>query len=734
MLSDTVRETIEYTLKRGPQQIINPVRIRTEESQLRMIIFSVINGTFLDSNLKTVEDSLNLMHSLGLVGNCSMDYYHSNKPSLDSILEKYMTIQRQYTADDISTCYNSLLTSEIYVSDNHITYGVQKDRRDMTGSYYTPNLLALDAVKKALESYFETNGKLSTDEHPEMRIIDLSCGCGEFLLMCRKCLVEDYSFSQESIKNWFYGADIDPIAIQITVVRLYSGHGIPDRNTIDNHFFIGNSLYFSNSDNDQSKFETYVEGRFYSEKNGALEKIVEHTYDLVIGNPPWEKVRFEDRKFFRQYSSGIADNTKKADRERSVQQLKNEDLVLYSLYEKQTSDYSSFKEKIASDGLLKESLLGELNTYALFTELSLRIMKKTGTCGLILKSSIMTSPVYSSMFKWLMDTEILSNVFFFNNSNRIFDIDSREQFCVAFFKYNSCSVGVSFGLTTIENFDTYPTIDITKTDIGVLNPITLQIPGIQSNEQLAILLEIHKKCSLFVNVFPECHYGRLVHLTTHSNYISSTPSDNNMPILEGKMLGRYTSRNSSFSDVSKEKKYAHKAKSKSTTNTESFEQQCRYFIEKNAWNEITKNYKGAYSLYWRSLTSSTNSRTMIATIDRHMPSCQSIQLLQCDNLDEMLLILSIFNSAIFDDILRMKLCGIDLTQKIIKQMPVPSRNRLADVINYNGTSAPIRDHLIHRARHLLRNVFDEDASGFTENDRDIMADIDRIVAIAYNVP
>ena len=96
----------------------------------------------------------------------------------------------------------------------------------------------------------------------------------------------------------------------------------------------------------------------------------------------------------------------------------------------------------------------------------------------------------------------------------------------------------------------------------------------------------------------------------------------------------------------------------------------RFFIRESKWNKVSRNYHAEYSLYWRSLTSSTNRRTTIATILPHMPTSQSIQLLQKrDDYEGLLIILSLFNSVIFDYLVKNKLNGIDLTQTIIIQIP-----------------------------------------------------------------
>jgi len=381
MLTNSIRKAIEHALNKIMGEELNPVYVYIQESHLKTIIFSIINSTFLNSKLKDIEDSLAFMQSLKLLGECTMDYYCNNKILLDVILREFLTVHEQYTADDISSCYNSLLTSEISISNGRVHYKIQKNRRDMTGSYYTPDNLALNTVKKTLKTYFEKNPTSNTNStNFEMKIIDLSCGCGEFLVMCKKCLVDEYSLHPNHILNWFYGADVDTIAIQITIARIYSGCEIPDYNMIHNHFFIGNSLYRGECTDDQLKFKMFSEGRYYSKENGILAKISKYRFDIVIGNPPWEKIRFEDRKFFRLYSSKIADITKKSERDLSINELKKRDLPLHTLYMNLSNDYSSLKSTIVKEGFLKESVLGELNTYALFTELSIRLMKNNGVC------------------------------------------------------------------------------------------------------------------------------------------------------------------------------------------------------------------------------------------------------------------------------------------------------------------------------------------------------------------
>jgi hypothetical protein len=172
----------------------------------------------------------------------------------------------------------------------------------------------------------------------------------------------------------------------------------------------------------------------------------------------------------------------------------------------------------------------------------------------------------------------------------------------------------------------------------------------------------------------------------------------------------------------------------------------RYFIEKDKWEDISKNYKANYSVVWRSLTSTTNRRTTIASILPHSPTIQSIQLLQCnDDYRTLIIILALFNSAIFDYLVKLKLNGIDLTQSIIRQIPVPSRETFREVVCFKGITATIEEHIFIRVKELYRNdvrlkeLFEQVTQGVScyngsniEN-KQIIVELDYLIAIAYGV-
>lgn len=95
---------------------------------------------------------------------------------------------------------------------------------------------------------------------------------------------------------------------------------------------------------------------------------------------------------------------------------------------------------------------------------------------------------------------------------------------------------------------------------------------------------------------------------------------------------------------------------------------------------------------------------MLATILPHMPTIQSIQFLQKgDDIQTLILLLAVFNSAIFDYLVSLKLSNIDLTQAIIKQIPVPNREKFDVRIEFMGQLDTIKEHINKRVLGLYKN-------------------------------
>ena len=206
-------------------------------------------------------------------------------------------------------------------------------------------------------------------------------------------------------------------------------------------------------------------------------------------------------------------------------------------------------------------MAGELNTYALFTELVSHFIKCNGKVCYVIKSALVVSPVNSGIFKYLVDEKLITHCYDFINKN-IFAIDSRERFCILilgrhdddYFYFRS---GLMEPLEIFQQND----LRISPSILKLLNPLTEMIPSVSDTIELNFLIDMHSRHPVLEDVFPECKYGRLVHYTNHAEFIDKEFSNQVLPVYEGKFIELYDGRYSSYEGLSYDEKYGNKASS-----------------------------------------------------------------------------------------------------------------------------------------------------------------------------
>lgn len=179
----------------------------------------------------------------------------------------------------------------------------------------------------------------------------------------------------------------------------------------------------------------------------------------------------------------------------------------------------------------------------MFAELASRLTEKDGFAAIIVKSALVTSTCYSSCFRHFVNQGSLSEVFLFDNREKLFQIDSREKFCVLFFGgEHAGGIKVHYGLTKQEQILSSVPINVTSEELELINPETGLLPNVADSKEFSFLLRTHRSLSVFAKEFPKCHFGRLVHLTAHAEHISTKSEKTRVPIYEGKFIEQYDNR------------------------------------------------------------------------------------------------------------------------------------------------------------------------------------------------
>lgn len=705
-----------------------------------------------------IKDQLALYQRIELIPQSTTEFFENNR---ECIINNWP--EESALAAKPEILYDALLASEFCVQPERVGYKIDKVSRDIAGAYYTSSDFSAQITYRALESYMDRKRRRAIDsdsfaccnEYENITFLDYSCGCGEFLLAVIQYFDNHVlGYSRKKLATQLRGVDVNPIALMITIARIVSAVEAEDDENllreVAKNFIVGNPLLHSDKIAPlEVRFDNFALNRLYAETEGINCLELEQQNLVVLGNPPWEKLRFEERAFFRPVCPAISAISQKNKREKEIKKLAVNWLELLEYYQLLQDDYASVKKEIPKHPLLKVSLVGELNTYAMFAELASRLTEKDGFTAIIVKSALVTSTCYSSCFRHFVNQGSLSEVFLFDNREKLFQIDSREKFCVLFFGgEHAGGIKVHYGLTKQEQILSSVPINVTSEELELINPETGLLPNVADSKEFSFLLRTHRSLSVFAKEFPKCHFGRLVHLTAHAEHISTKSEKTRVPIYEGKFIEQYDNRFSTFAGMSADERYQAKASARRQPG-DSFvapklAPECRYFIDKKFWESFLDRYDQPYSLCWRSLTSPTNQRTMIASIIPSMPTCQSVQLLQTTPVEDLLMILALFNSKVFDFFVRLKMGGIDLTQSVVRQIPVPFREAWNSMVTLHGVDYTALDAVRALERLLYRNEPDlcglwdgvpeiKNADNYYKTAADVREEIDKIIFQMYGL-
>ena len=148
-------------------------------------------------------------------------------------------------------------------------------------------------------------------------------------------------------------------------------------------------------------------------------------FDLVVGNPPWEKSQPSIDEFFTPHDPNfnyLKPNTKK---EKRVKELLG-DPRLHRQYE---AYIQSFKDKASFYKTYKLQGLGHKDLSKLMLERMLTLVSDGGMISVLTPSQILSNTGFVDIRRRLLDMDIIQ-AYVFENRKKIFDIDSRYRFAL----------------------------------------------------------------------------------------------------------------------------------------------------------------------------------------------------------------------------------------------------------------------------------------------------------------
>ncbi len=254
----------------------------------------------------------------------------------------------------------------------------QSAKRKQLGTYYTPTELTSRIVQYTVEELIvqrfvdiAREFGIADDEArrgtaPEdatywrrclavlrdLKIVDPACGSGAFLFQAYNVLELRYHevighlvqageadakeladhVSQFILHENLYGVDLSPEAVEITQLALWIRSATAGQTlaTLSENIVHGNSLVHDPAVH-PAGFDWHA--RFPDVFNRD-----EAGFDCVIGNPPWERMKLQEREFFSFPAPEIATATNAAKRRQLVAQIESDKPELFLRYQQALED------------------------------------------------------------------------------------------------------------------------------------------------------------------------------------------------------------------------------------------------------------------------------------------------------------------------------------------------------------------------------------------------------------
>lgn len=303
-------------------------------------------------------------------------------------------------------------------------------------------------------------------------------------------------------------------------------------------------------------------------------------FDCIIGNPPWERPKLQQKEWFAQRIPEIAGAHNKAERERMIAKLKTGALRDICPEATVTSENQKkiYREYLLDSRIAEaESLYahtgsaeypgrypltgtGDVNLYALFAETVYNLLAPRGRAGIIVPTGIATDDTTKLFFAKLVSSRCIGKMLCFENRKKIFpDVDSRINFALLVMAEESTAAYSVFLHDIKQKSDERRLVTLTEEELALMNPNTLTLPVIRTVKDKEIALKIYKKVPALIKDADEKNgnpwqlsFMRMLDMSNDSRLFRNSREENNLPLYEGKMIHQFDSRWATFDVPAKE--------------------------------------------------------------------------------------------------------------------------------------------------------------------------------------
>jgi hypothetical protein len=225
-------------------------------------------------------------------------------------------------------------------------------------------------------------------------------------------------------------------------------------------------------------------------------------FDVVLGNPPWERVKLQEQEFFAAKSDEIANAANAAARKKLIAQLPLHDatLPLWNEWIAASRRAEGESHVIRNTGRYPLCGKGDVNTYAIFAEHNRAILGPRGRAGFIVPTGIATDDTTKEYFGTLVNERQLARFYSFENEEFVFPgVHHAFRFALLTVTRDGSATAadlVFFARQVAALDDPDRHFTLSPEDFETLNPNTRTCPTFRSKRDASINLAMYRRAGV----------------------------------------------------------------------------------------------------------------------------------------------------------------------------------------------------------------------------------------------
>lgn len=432
------------------------------------------------------------------------------------------------------------------------------------------------------------------------------------------------------------------------------------------------------------------------------EVAVKGGFDVILGNPPWERIKLQEKEWFTDNNyPDIAEAPNAAARRKKIAALEKSDPLIFQKWLADLRKAEALSHYLRNSGIYPLCGQGDINLYTVFAEWMRNGLNKNGRVGSIVPSGIATDDTTKFFFQDMVETQSLVSLYDFENKGIFPSVHSSYKFSLLTTGSGAKPIAKSakfvfFAHSTDELKDADKLFKLSPAEITLLNPNTRTCPIFRSKKDAELTKAVYRRVPVLIRIDGEgkvvenpwgIKFGTMFHMSNDSHLFRTKKQLDEdgwelngnvfekggktmLPLYEAKMIHHFNHRWGTYQTGKKGEPETRDVTLEELEDPE-FEVLPRYWVGKGHVDEQLERMEWGHDwlMGWRNICRSTDERTVISGIIQTTAVGHSCPL-SFINEDKIYDFYGMITSFVTDYFARQKIGGTNLTFGYIYQFPV----------------------------------------------------------------